>query len=359
MSKLEKIQPIDADVSLSDRDSKMAEKGYTDVRILVDAEARQKIQSAPMILRGDRVACSKLGIQDIGDTFCAEAEILKAGGSWGQFAVEQDGSIYVAVRDTDRVLTTGIRGLEVVDKKRLDLEALIPPPERLAKPRYVKHLSRAHVTSKFADDFNRSDRDLDGDNGWVRRQNNELTMSIVSNLLRRSSSTTPHNSTYNQESAGATPASPDYTVGLVVTGPSGDYFAPTLRNESDGDCYFARLVGSSITIALRKRDGGDFETLASASHTSRDATIHIEAVGNQLKVYLDGSNTEKLGPTTDNTFSSAGFGGIFGNTGTDVPTADDWDLLVAATPPADERDIILNQNRIIRQTNQVLWHGVD
>jgi hypothetical protein len=33
-------------------------------------------------------------------------------------------------------------------------------------------------------------------------------------------------------------------------------------------------------------------------------------------------------------------------------------VYVAATGDDEERDIILTQNRIIRQTNQVLWHGV-
>jgi len=113
---------------------------------------------------------------------------------------------------------------------------------------------------------------------------------------------------------------------------------------------------------LRKEINGTFTDIAEQNPftTAGSHKVRLEADDTTITYFRADANALVATDQTD--FQDAGHGGILGYLYQDASAGalSAWDFrrYEAATGDDEERDIILAQNRIIRQTNQVLWHGV-
>lgn len=150
------------------------------------------------------------------------------------------------------------------------------------------------MSTIFTDNFNRSDRDLNGDNGWTASGVSAFT--ITSNEV-------VYGGTTNWCSNSVTLGTNDYKVTVDIN-PDTQWGEVCARWDQGTGSGYAVYYIKNYGIGMHRRDNAAFAGLGTdyldASLTGYH-TITIEVNGNQISAYLDGTLRDS---DTDNTYAS-------------------------------------------------------
>ncbi len=187
-------------------------------------------------------------------------------------------------------------------------------------------LPTATATLPFTDDFNRSDRSLNGDNGWTANNAGFGTINIVSNQVVCAGVS---NGCWSKNTSNGVSASNHYAQIKVASGLSGDIGGPLVRYTDNNNFYVGRCNAASggHVYELYKRVGGTYTLINSLNEAfaSEPFLVKLEVNGTSLIFSLwNGSSWVSKVTGTDSAFST-GAPGWYSQTVTGDITYDDYE----------------------------------
>jgi len=231
------------------------------------------------------------------------------------------------------------------------------------------HCSWLHTEALegWDDDCNRTRNPLDVDDDFNQEIASSRVLFMNGSYIRSAYGSGSHY--YEWQPSGYDPPPADLTFALDVNNYNSN------SHEQNVYLYLRYVSGvGNVRLALSQGyaesnnryaklyDTGVLVATSASKVLSADTPVRFELSATEAKVYVTANEEDE--PSVQYTGLSAVDAGKIliraynKNSGTNDIQMDNLKVYVAPPPPAGERDIILNQNRVIRNTNQVLWHGV-
>jgi hypothetical protein len=343
MSEIRKIQPIDADASLSDRRKLRA---MTPLERQLNARELARQEAIKVITTRPVVRCEMVDyIDEMGERGRRPAVFgkLPAGMAAGVSLFAPDGSVYVSLQNVKSDLVPkeldGIRGI-VAERPTMKTYDQLYEPFVADLSKLVGHRSYAHPYTAKSDAFAHTENPLSGNVNWSAATNESFLQSDGSKVVFvYSDSEEPSfvNSHYYYNTA---PGSADYsaeaTVQPAIDGSSRlRHGGPSVRQHtSQGTCYRGLFqFPNSGTMRLQQWNDGIQVNLSTVSSVGTSAkTIRIEVVGQVLVVYYAGESGDTLTATdnSDGKITDTGYAGIHGTSQASSTASayfDDWKYL--------------------------------
>jgi len=154
------------------------------------------------------------------------------------------------------------------------------------RKRYADLPEAAGGGGVFTDDFNRSNRALNGDNGWNANTNGAGAIDIVSNVVVCSNSV---NGAWMTNTGGGVSATDHYAEIEITAGLAGDIGGAINRHTSVNTFYVGRCSrAGSDTYELYKRVAGTYTLLGSLAQAfpAEPFRIRQQVIGTALKLQL-------------------------------------------------------------------------
>lgn len=174
----------------------------------------------------------------------------------------------------------------------------------------------APQTAVFSDTFDRSNRTINGDNGWTQPFGS-FTIAILSNQLNLGSTSSADDRIAIQ--AGQSILNPDVSGTLTLGDSAGEGFI--FRGQDTSNFYLVDISCNAhlLQVAYFKRVAGTYTQIGSNIFpgqvwlAGQSYPIRVTMIGTRISVYF---GTVLVSSITDSTFTTAGFTGLrAGNTG--------------------------------------------
>jgi hypothetical protein len=399
MSEIRKIQPIDADDSVLEKcpeAARLVQDSKADMKALdaIVCPAKRALMTDTAIIhrvqavlnrqeRKRRVALALL--ESTPGVRCRMVPVERDGG------IEMEPAIFRALPpgvqagilhwfDDDEVWVS-LENLKALPKElerdKAILSAVAPDRDQFTEKYPVivanptGHDSYAHTERIVLDQFNFTADPVSENVNWTLESGGGYWEADGSQMIAKLPGAVTRQDHYSYN---ITPDSADYSSQIVSDAKTGAsdrnaFTGATVRQQPGAaTAYrFAFIDGGTRVLIQRWNAGNGTNLVAETGKGSGTKTLRMEAVGTGASVslvgYYDGeSNNITAVDSHASRIVTTGKPGVHGTLGDgytgDLASADDFAVYVMATGDDEERDIILAQNRIIRQTNQVLWHGV-